>query len=65
MGRLEQGIQWVKLELYEKLTGDTAEAVRNRRKKGIWKDGLHSKVVNGRIWVNLIEAQEWVKQSRF
>jgi hypothetical protein len=52
---------WVRLEKYCEDKGETPEAVRCRRKKGVWKDGVQSKVVAGHIWVNVKEAQKWVQ----
>lgn len=56
--------KWVTLEKYCDLTGESAEAIRCRRKKGIWTDGYHSKVVARHIWVNYEAAQAWVQQSQ-
>lgn len=53
-------IEWVKLEKYIELTGDTRESVLNRRKMGKWLDGVESKIVDKRIWINLKKVEEWV-----
>lgn len=55
-------ITWVKLEKYAELTGDSEEAVKQRRKTGKWLDGNECKIVDGRVWVNLEAAQKWVKE---
>ena len=58
-------MKWVMLKKYCQETGDTEDAVRWRRKAGIWADGKHSKVgPNGRIWVNVEEVQKWVEAYR-
>lgn len=60
----QPGVKWVKLAKYTELTGDTASAVRARRKKGQWQEDVHSCVgPDGNIWVNLQEAQEWVQNQ--
>jgi len=46
------------------MTGETPEAVRTRRLKGIWLDGKHTQVRDRRIWVNLEAAQRWVETGR-
>lgn len=53
-------LTWVKLEKYIELSGDTRESVLNRRKIGKWLDGVESKIVDGRIWVNLQKVEEWI-----
>ena len=53
-------ITWVKLEKYVELTGDTRESVLNRRKIGKWLEGIESKIVDGRIWINLQKVEEWI-----
>lgn len=53
-------IAWVKLDKYIELTGDTKESVLNRRKIGKWLDGVESKIVDGRVWVNLQKVEEWI-----
>lgn len=60
--RQGSALSWVKLEKYTELTGDTPDAVNARRKQGKWLNGIHVKVVERRIWVNLIEANKWVEE---
>lgn len=56
------GISWVKLEKYVDLTGDSVDSVKSRRKAGKWLDGVQCKIVDGRLWINLEEADKWVEQ---
>ena len=56
--------EWVLSEKYEELTGVTCEAVRMRRKRGIWLDGKHTKVVLRRIYVNIKEADKWISEQK-
>lgn len=55
-------IKWVKLEKYVEMTGDSEDSVKARRKTGKWLDGKQCKLVDGRLWVNLIEAELWIEK---
>jgi hypothetical protein len=55
-------ISWVKLEKWVEMSGDTADSVMARRKAGKWLDGRQCKIVDGRVWINLAEAEKWVEQ---
>lgn len=56
--------KWVKLGKYCELTGDTKEAVYQKRHKGIWRDGLHCKIADdGAMWVNTEAVDQWVSES--
>lgn len=55
-------LNWVKLEKYVELSGDTVDAVMSRRKAGKWLDGKQCKIVDGRVWVNLAAAEQWVEE---
>lgn len=57
------GPEWVLAEKYEELTGVTCETIRMRRKRGIWLDGKHSKVVLRRIYVNIKAADQWISEQ--
>jgi hypothetical protein len=51
----------VLLRRYCQLTGDTARAVHDRRRKGQWIDGKHCFLAPGRrVWVNLAEINAWI-----
>lgn len=57
-------MKWVKLKRYCELSGDTADAVHARRKKGLWLDGIQCKLgPDGNLWVNLIEVEKWVESK--
>jgi hypothetical protein len=57
-------IALVRLRKYCELTGDTANAVHARRKKGQWADGIHGTIgPDNKLWVDIREVQKWV-QSR-
>lgn len=54
-------MKWVKLPHYCKQTGDTSHAVHHRRRTGVWQDGVHGKMVDGRLWVNMEAVQAWIE----
>lgn len=52
---------WITLKKYCELTGETSNTVHQRRKNGIWVDGIHCKIgPNNRLWINTEEVQKWV-----
>ena len=57
-------INWVKLKRWCDLTGDTPDAVHARRKTAKWIDGVHCKVCDGKLWVNISEGQAWVSHGK-
>ena len=59
---MNHAMKWVKLKKYVEISGDTAEAVRSRRKAGKGLDGTQCKLVDDFLWVNLEEAEKWVEQ---
>lgn len=57
-----RGPKYVTLKKFCELTGDTPEAVRARRKKGIWQDGNQSIIApDGKIRVNMDAVDKWVE----
>jgi len=55
-------MKWVKLKKYTEHTGDTANAVHAKRRKGIWLDDVYCRVgPDGNIWINLDEVEKWVE----
>lgn len=57
-------MKWVKLKKYCLDSGDTANAVHAKRKKGVWLDGIQCKIgPDGNIWINLIEVEQWVENG--
>ena len=58
-------MNWIRLKKYCEISGDTADAVRWRRKSGVWADGKHSKLgPDKKIWVNIKEVEKWVQNYR-
>ena len=62
--KIRPEVKWVKLQTYCDLTGDTPAAVRNRKKRGVWVDGIHCIVRSRHLWINLTEAQKWVAKGK-
>ncbi|RQO68215.1 excisionase [Aquitalea sp. FJL05] len=57
-------MKWLKLEKYCAVSGDTKDAIYNRRRNGIWLDGRECKVVQGNIWVNTEAVEKWIEKSK-
>lgn len=62
MSETTLSVTWVKLKKYSELTGDSAAAVHARRRSGKWLDGVHCRIADDALWVNLVEAQKWVER---
>lgn len=57
-------MKWVKLKRYCEISGDSANAVYAKRKKGIWLDGIQCKLgPDGNLWINLVEVDKWVENG--
>jgi len=58
-------MNWVRLNKYCELSGDTVDGVKSRRKKGVWCDGIHCKIgPDGKLWINIKKVEEWVTNYR-
>lgn len=55
--------EWVLASKYEELTGTTPNAVHQRRKEGVWLDGTHCAVIARRLYVNVKEADKWIRSQ--
>ncbi|MET1116008.1 MAG: excisionase [Comamonas sp.] len=55
--------EWVLAEKFQELTGVTPMAIHNRRRAGIWLDGKHCAVIARRLYVNIKEADQWIKNQ--
>lgn len=55
--------EWVLAEKYQELTGITPMAIHNRRRAGVWLDGQHCAVIARRLYVNIKEADRWIKNQ--
>ena len=59
-------MKWVKLKKYCLDSGDTANAVHAKRKKGVWLDGIQCRIgPDGNIWINLLRLSDgWKTATR-
>lgn len=55
--------EWVLADKFRDLTGTTTNTVHQRRKKGVWLDGVHTAVVDRRLYVNIKAADQWIKNQ--
>jgi hypothetical protein len=58
---------WIPAERYAELYGESVDAVKTRKSKGIWRDGVEcSTLKGGGLWVNLIAVNAWAarRESR-
>ena len=54
----------VTLKRYCAETGDTPYAVHNRRRRGVWVDGVHCYLKGGRrLWINVPAANDWFRED--
>ena len=56
-------MKWVKLKRYCEISGDTADAVDARKRRGKWLQGIHWQKRSGAIWINLEEVSLWVESG--
>ena len=55
--------EWVLASKFHELTGVTPNSVHQRRKEGVWLDGKHCAVIARRLYVNVKEADQWIKNQ--
>ncbi|KAB2896578.1 MAG: excisionase [Burkholderiaceae bacterium] len=53
--------EWVLASKFEELTGITRETVKQRKKSGVWREGLQVAVVHRRLYVNIKAADQWIR----
>ncbi|MBW7567842.1 hypothetical protein KIF53_15655 [Chromobacterium subtsugae] len=56
-------MKWVTLTKYCEDSGDTKDAVYNRRRRGTWLDGRECKLVSGKLWVNTEAVKKWIENE--
>ncbi len=61
---VDTSYRWVLLAEHCRRTGETAQMVHTRRKRGIWMDGKHTKLASKRrLYVNIEEYNKWVESQ--
>lgn len=59
----EAGLKWVRINKYCELSGDTLEAIRARRRRRLWIEGVHWRKAGGVFWINPAEVEKWIESS--
>ena len=55
-------MKWVTREKLSDMSGYTKEAISQKRKKGIWREGIHCrKAPDGRILFNPQAIEQWIE----
>jgi hypothetical protein len=56
---------WVQGWLLEQMNGYSVDAQNNKRKEGVWEEGVHwKKAPDGRILYNWRAIDQWVEQGK-
>ena len=65
VNRAEDGyVPVILLKRYCELTGDSAQAVHDRRQDGQWEDGKQCHIKRRRLWIDLAEVANWVRSGQ-
>ena len=51
----------ITLRRYCEITGETAQAVHDRRRAGEWEDGNQCHLKRGRLWIDVPKVTSWVR----
>lgn len=58
-------MKWTRLNKYLDLSGDTRDAVYQRRRCGKWLDGIHwRRDPDGNLWINIEAVTAWVNGQK-
>lgn len=58
-------VYYVKLSLFERLTGYTPDAVHSKIRKGVWRQGVHYRLAeDGNILMDLRAYHAWVENPQ-
>ena len=58
-------LQWVKLNKYYELSGETRNTVYKKRRNGLWLEGREYRIADdGVMWVNLEAVNSWAEGRR-
>ncbi|ARU06174.1 excisionase [Comamonas serinivorans] len=55
--------EWVLASKFQELTGVTRETVKQRKKCGVWREGIQVAVVRRRLYVNIKAADQWIRDQ--
>ena len=57
-------IDWVRIEKYCEISGETPSSVKTKRQNGIWPEGIiWRKMPDGVIWYNLPNINKWLNSA--
>lgn len=55
-------MKWVVIKVLAHQSGLTEDAIRAKKKKGVWVEGVHwRKAPDNRIWFNTEAIEKWVE----
>ena len=55
-------MRWVVIKVLARESGLTEDAIRAKKKNGVWLEGVHwRKAPDGRIWFNREAIERWVE----
>lgn len=57
-------IKWIKISLFAEYTKYTIDAIKAKRSRGVWKDGvITKKAPDGSILINIDAYHKWVESG--
>ena len=56
--------KWVRAEKYEQLSGVSIEAIKAKRRDGVWLEDIHwTKAPDGKVMIDWRKCDEWAEQE--
>ena len=57
-------MKWVLIKVLSRETGLSQDAIRSKKKNGVWREFVHwRKAPDGRIWFDLEAIYKWVENK--
>lgn len=56
-------MKWITLKKFSVDSGMSEESIRALKKKGTWREKIHWKKCNNRIFINALEVERWIETS--
>ena len=58
-------LQWVRLNKYCELSGETRDTIKHKRRTGLWMKGREYRVAeDGKLWINLPAVNKWAEGKK-
>jgi hypothetical protein len=54
----------MKATYYSRISGDSMQSIKHRRRRGEWREGQHIQLRGGVLWVNLEEIEKWLQGQK-